>query len=149
MGQKEPDTNDMEVTPMGVVPGPIQVRNWQNRFLPAERQGEDVSCDALVDSGAVDLALPIDLLERLKLEGLGTVGVFTANGGHHRYRVFGIAELEVQGRTCHVRAIELPLGATPLLGAVPLEEMDWHISPQEKKLLPNPASPDGPLLPLC
>jgi hypothetical protein len=48
-----------------------------------------------------------------------------------------------------VRAIELPRGADPLLGAVPLEEMDWHISAQEKKLLPNPKSPEKPLLPLC
>ena len=61
----------------------------------------------------------------------------------------GIVELEVQGRKCHVRAIELPRGAEPLLGAVPLEEMDWHISAQEKKLLPNPKSPEKPLLPLC
>jgi ribonuclease J len=48
-----------------------------------------------------------------------------------------------------VRVIELPHGSKPLLGAVPLEEMDWHVSPQEKKLLPNPQSPEQPLLPLC
>jgi clan AA aspartic protease len=134
---------------MGVFSVPIKVRNWQNRFLPPERRGEEVSCEALVDSGAAELALPIDLLERLKLEELGTVRVFTADGGQHEYRVFGIAELEVQGRTCHVRVIELPHGAEPLLGAIPLEEMDWHISPMEKKLVPNPRSPDRPLLPLC
>jgi hypothetical protein len=55
----------------------------------------------------------------------------------------------VQGRSCQVRAIELPRGAKPLLGAVPLEEMDWHVSPQERRLLPNPESPDEPLLSLC
>jgi len=27
--------------------------------------------------------------------------------------------------------------------------MHWHISPLEKKLLANPESPDGPLVPLC
>jgi hypothetical protein len=32
---------------------------------------------------------------------------------------------------------------------VPLEEMDWHVSPQGKELVPNPMSPDKPLLPLC
>ena len=134
---------------MGVFSVPIKVRNWQNRFLPPENQGEEVACDALVDSGAAELALPGDHIERLRLEELGTIRVFTGDGGRHDYRVFGIAEVEVQGRTCHVRAIELPHGAKPLLGAVPLEEMDWHVSPQEKKLLPNPESPDGPLLPLC
>ena len=95
------------------------------------------------------LALPAELIEPLKLEELGKVRVFTADGGEHKYRLFGMAEVEVQGRTCQVRAIEVPRGTEPLLGAIPLEAMDWHISPLEKKLLPNPKSPDGPLLPLC
>lgn len=134
---------------MGVFRVPIEVANWQNRFLPLDRQGEGVACEAIVDSGAAELALPIDLIERLKLEELGSVRVVTADGGQHEYRVFGIAEIEVQGRTCQVRVIELPHGAEPLLGAVPLEEMDWHIAPGEKRLVPNPRSPDKPLLPLC
>ena len=127
----------------------VKIKNWQNRYLPPEKQGEDVECEALIDSGAAELALPIELVDRLKLEQLGTVNVYTADGGEHDYRVFGIAEIEVQGRVCQVRAIELPHGAEPLLGAVPLEEMDWHISPIEKKLVPNPKSPERPLLPLC
>lgn len=134
---------------MGVFSIPIKVRNWQNRFLPPERRGEEISCAALVDSGAAELALPVDLLERLKLEELGTVRVFRADGGQHDYRVFGIAEVEVQRRVCQVRVIELPHGAEPLLGTLPLEEMDWHISPLEKRLVPDPRSPERPLLPLC
>ena len=134
---------------MGVFSVAIKVRNWQNQFLPADEQGEEVSCDALVDTGAVELALPLELIESLKLRELGTIKAFTADGARHDFRVFGIAELEVHGRVCQVRAIELPHGARPLLGAVPLEEMDWHISPQRKQLVPNPESPDEPLLPLC
>jgi len=134
---------------MGVFSVSIRLRNWQNRFLPPEEQGEEVACEALVDSGAAELALPTDLIERLRLEPVGEVSVYTADGGQHEYRVFGIAEVEVQGRVSQVRVIELPHGAEPLLGAVPLEEMDWHISPSEKKLVPNPRSPDKPLLPLC
>ena len=87
-------------------------------------------------------------MEKLRLKPLDSVWARTADGGRHEYRVCGIVELEVQGRKCRVQAIELPHGAEPLLGAVPLEEMDWHISAQEKRLLPNPKSPDKPLLPL-
>ncbi len=134
---------------MGVFSVPVRIRNWQNRFLPPDRQGEEISCEALVDSGAAELALPFELVERLRLEELGRVGVYTADGGQHEYRVFGIAEIEVQGRVCQIRVMELPHGAKPLLGAVPLELMDWHISPTEGKLVPNPRSPEGPLLPLC
>ena len=134
---------------MGVFAVPIKVRNWQNRYLPADKQGEEVECMALVDSGAAELSLPTEMIDQLKLEELGTVQVYTADGGQHEYRVFGIAEVEVQGRVSQVRAIELPHGTEPLLGAVPLEEMDWHISPLQKKLLPNPKSPEKPVLPLC
>ncbi len=134
---------------MGVFRIPLKVKNWQNRFLPKEKQGIDVVCEALVDTGAAELALPADLIEDLKLEFVGEVPVCMADGGQHLYRVFGMAEVQVEGRNCQVRVIELPHGAEPLLGAVPLEEMDWHVSPLEKKLLPNPRSPDRPLLPLC
>jgi len=121
---------------MGVFSVQVKLKNWQNRFLADDEKGEDVICNALVDSGAAELALP-------------KVRVYTADGGEHEYRVFGIVEIEVEGRICHVRVIELPHGAEPLLGAVPLEEMDCHVSPLQKKLLPNPRSPEKPLLPLC
>jgi clan AA aspartic protease len=134
---------------MGVFRVGVKIRNWQNRYLPPDKQGEEVACEALVDTGAAELALPAEMIERLRLEYVGEVRVYTADGGEHDYRVFGIAEVEVEGRTCQVRAIELPHGAEPLLGAVPLEEMDWHISPVEKRLIPNPRSPEKPLLPLA
>ena len=133
---------------MGVFRVPVKVRNWQNRYLPSDRQGKEVECEALVDSRAAEFALPVELLDPLRLEYLGEVRVYAADAGEHDYRVFGIAEVEVQGRVCQVRVIELPHGAEPLLGAVPLEEMDWHISPAEKRLVANPRSPDKPLLPL-
>lgn len=133
---------------MGVFDVEIKIRNWLNRYLPEGERGEEIVCKALVDSGAAELALPSELIERLKLVELGMVGVKTADGGRHQFRAMGIAEVEVQGRICHVRAIELPRGAQPLLGAAPLEAMDWHISPVQRRLVPNPLSPEGPLLPL-
>jgi len=119
-----------------------------DRF-PEAKRGEEVQCEALVDSVTMELALPGEVIERLKLEQVGSVRVYTADGAEHECRVSGIVEIELQGRVCQVRAIELPYGAKPFLGAVPLEEMDLHISPQEKKLVPNPRSPQKPLLSLC
>jgi clan AA aspartic protease len=133
---------------MGVFSVRARMRNLLDRYRPPAERGEDVECDLLVDSGAVQLALPAETVQKLKLEPLSTTRVRTADGGVHDYRVCGIVQLEVQGRTCSVQAIELPRGTKPLLGAVPLEEMDWHVSPQDKKLLPNPESPDKPLLPM-
>ena len=124
------------------------MRNWQNRFLPPEQQGEDVSCDAVADPGAIELCLPAELVERLRLVQVGTMAAETADGARHRLRVMGMAEVEVQGRSTHAQVVELPRGARPLLGAVPLEQMDWHISPKEQRLVPNPRNPEEPVLPL-
>ncbi|MHC4502535.1 MAG: pepsin/retropepsin-like aspartic protease family protein [Planctomycetota bacterium] len=134
---------------MGVFRVPVELRNWQNRFLREDERGEDVECEALVDSSAIELSLPAEMIRKLRLEHVGEIRVYTADGNRPTYRVFGIVDLTVQGRSCQVRAIELPQATEPLLGAIPLEEMDWHISPQERKLLPDPKSPEGPLLPLC
>ena len=134
---------------MGAFKVRIKMRNLFNEYLPESERGEDVQCDAMVDTGAAELALPADIVEKLALKAYETVRVVTADAGKHEYRICGMVELEVQGRKCQVRAIELPRGSKPLLGAVPLEEMDWHVSPLKKKLLPNPESPDRPLLPLC
>jgi predicted aspartyl protease len=83
---------------MGVFSVKTVLNNWQNRFLPIEKQGKQVYCDALVDTGAAELALPTEIIQELKLEEVGKVRVYTADGGEHEYSVFGIVELEVQGR---------------------------------------------------
>ncbi|MCX7015779.1 MAG: hypothetical protein NTW86_25040, partial [Candidatus Sumerlaeota bacterium] len=77
---------------MGVFRVSARLRNWQNKFLPAAKRGRDVRCDVLVDSGAAELALPAELISRLRLEETGTVRVHTADGGEHEYRVFGIVD---------------------------------------------------------
>ena len=126
---------------LGIFSVPVKMRNWQNRFLPPEQQGQEVSCDMLVDSGAAELALPAEIMDSLKLEELGDMRVVTADGTQRECRVLGMVELEVQGRVCQVRAIELPRGTQPLLGAVPLEEMDWHIRSVRTKTGPQSAFP--------
>ena len=133
---------------MGVFSVEIGLRNWQNRFLAVEEQGEDVVCDAIVDTGSTELCLPAEVVERLKLLELGQMNTQLADGSEHAYRIMGIVEVEVLGRICQVRAIEMPRGSAVLLGAVPLEEMDWHVYPKEGRLGPNPRFPDadGPVL---
>ena len=126
----------------------VRLRNWQNKFLPKEKQGEEVVCDAIVDSGAMELALPGEIVERLKLELLQNTSISTHNDARQQRRMVGIVELDVQGRKCCTTAAELPEGATPILGWGPLAEMDWHIDPLEEKLVGRPESPDKPLLPM-
>jgi predicted aspartyl protease len=39
--------------------------------------------EALVDSSAAELALPVEFIERLRLDHLGKARVYTADGGEH------------------------------------------------------------------
>lgn len=121
----------------------ITVSNWQKKLGGAS---EEVTVEAAVSTGSTDLALPADIIEKLGLEEIGEVEVSVSDGSRRKCRIYGIAELEVQGRTCHVRAVELPRDSKPLLGAVPLQEMDFHILMSERKLTPNPDSRNVPLI---
>lgn len=87
---------------MGVFRVRAHMSNLLDRYRPEQERGDTVECEVMVDCGAAELALPAELVEKLKLEPLDTIRVYTADGGEHDYRVCGIVELEGQGRKCHV-----------------------------------------------
>ena len=74
---------------MGVFTVETKITNWQNRFLPEDERGDEVTCAALVDTGAVELALPAELIERLRLVQVGVIRAETADGAHRRYPPMG------------------------------------------------------------
>jgi len=121
---------------MGCFSVPIKLTKW------GADEGEEVTCDALVDTGAIKLALPSDIVRRLGLSPIQSIRVSTATDTL-TLQELGMVKLDILGRVCVVTAIEIPEGKRPLLGAIPLEETDWYVSPTEKKLVPNPLSRDG------
>lgn len=127
---------------MGTFTVPIRLHRWPDGN--AGHGGQAVEREAYVDSGSVHLALPAELVEGLQLQEMGRVRARTADGVRHDYRLVGMVQAEVQGRSCVVHAVELPRGAPVLLGAIPLEIMDWHIDLLHQKLRPSPESPDLP-----
>lgn len=131
----------MNSLPMGVIRVPIKLRNQRDRSLPQQQRGEEIECEAIVDFGASGLALPANFVARLKLQPLDTVHIYTLDEGEYQYRVCGIAELEVRGRTYHVKVSELPQDAEPLLGAAMLEGLDRHVPPQDNGSFLSPESP--------
>lgn len=123
---------------MGVFSVEVRMRNLLDYLVPEGVSNEEVVCDALVDTGSSELCLPAEIVEQLGLLFVGRKTMRTADGGRHIWRLMGVVQLEVQGRECEVRAVELPRGALPLLGAEPLATMDWHISPKDGILIPRP-----------
>jgi len=69
-----------------------------------------------------------------------------ANGEVIECKVVSGVELRFKNRTSYCNAIVLPGDSEPLLGAIPLEEMDVIINSSRQELLVNPEHPDMAVL---
>jgi predicted aspartyl protease len=69
--------------------------------------------DVLVDTGAMSLCLPIDIVQRLGLPKLRDVMVTTATGDHAR-ALYANAPLQIAGRSALSPSDARPVGSLPL-----------------------------------
>jgi len=65
-----------------------------------------------------------------------------ANGSVVEYDVVGPIRVKFANRTATCNAFVLPGDGEPLLGAIPMEEMDVLIHPQRQELIVNPEHPN-------
>jgi clan AA aspartic protease len=107
-----------------------------------------VEVDALVDTGATGLVLPLDLVERLGVRELRRVEVGLADGSKRSVAVVTGLSIEILGRGMVCDAFVMPAGSTPLIGQIQLEWLDLVVDPSSRDVMANPAHPDGPLLDL-
>lgn len=96
---------------------------------------------ALVDSGAYMLAINDYIKEQLDLPVLEEQTARLADESEIRVEVVGPVEVRFENRSTTVRAIVLPGNAEPLLGVIPLEDMDVVVDPKQQRLIVNPESP--------
>jgi len=118
------------------------------RGLVAADAVHSVEIEALVDTGATMLAIPEEVVEQLGIEPQGTRRVRDARGIVVEVPWVGGLMIEILGRTMTCDALVIPKGATPLIGQIPLEELDLLVDPKTREVRVNPASPDMPLLDL-
>ncbi|MDE0085227.1 MAG: retroviral-like aspartic protease family protein [Candidatus Poribacteria bacterium] len=93
--------------------------------------------NALVDTGATGLCLPISLIERLGLTPLRKIQAETANGIVTR-TIYSEVEYTVLERSDSIRVTDLPDGMPVLLGHMILEALDLCVD-MKKGLIHNPA----------
>jgi len=94
--------------------------------------------DALVDTGASTLSLPVRLVRQLGLARRHDKRV-TASTGFGLAAVYDAVRLTIGGRDCTVDVMEVPDNVPVLIGQVPLELLDFVIDPRSQRLIGNPA----------
>ncbi len=116
--------------------------------LRSAKKIRTIEVEALVDTGATMLVLPADIVQKLGLVPVGTRGVKLADGSTKRIPWVTDVRLEVLNRFGVFSALVMPAGSPPLIGQIPLEELDLIVDPKSRDVRVNPASPDIPLLDL-
>jgi predicted aspartyl protease len=136
---------------MGEVKVEVTLENAVDR--ERSRLGEipeaDVRCrtlHVLVDSGAVMMVLPQDLVEVLGLREIGKPIVTYADDRKEERPVAGIVTVRVGDRETSLNCVVGPPSSEPLLGQIPLEAMDLLVDCGQERLVPRPESPFLPLL---
>lgn len=125
-----------EADAMGIIRTEFQFANPANRTL------QPVKALTLVDTGALHLCLPEHIAIQLDLRELEKREVTLANG--HRITVPYCGPVEIQFKNRHCFTGAMVMGDEPLLGAIPMEDMDLVISPSLRQVDVNPASPNIP-----
>jgi len=119
---------------MGIVGANIKLSNARNLEL------RSVETYCIVNTGPTYLCITQEIALQLKLEELQKRDVKLANGQIIEVPYVGPIKLEFEDRSCFVGA--MVMGDTPLLGAIPMEDMDLVVHPKLLKLTVHPERPN-------
>ena len=108
--------------------------------------GKSIEIDALIDTGATMVVLPQDIVHELELRKVREIKVRYANNKVEMKPVYRAAVIEILGREGTFDVIGEEEGSQPLMGQVVLEVLDLVVDPRTRKLMPNPASPETPMI---
>ena len=100
----------------------------------------EVRC--LADTGALMMSITETIVIQLELEELEKRSVTIADGIVRQVPFVGPIRIDFGNRFCFTGAFVL--GNEPLLGAVPMEEMDLVVQPSKQRVIPNPEHPNVP-----
>jgi clan AA aspartic protease len=116
------------------------------RHIIDEEDIKSIRISMMVDSGAYMMAINEDIQSQLNLSFIEKRKAVMANGSVEEYDVVGPVLLKFQNRTATCNAFVLQGSNEPLLGAIPMEEMDVLIHPRQNELIVNPEHPYNAVL---
>jgi clan AA aspartic protease len=131
---------------MGLVVASIELINGEDLVLARkniipEAEVRKMNVDMLVDSGAYNLCINEVIQSQLQFPVVGKRKAETADGRIVEFDLVSNVEVRFKNRSTTCRAMVLPGNNEPLLGAIPMEDMDVLIHPLKGELIVNPAHP--------
>ena len=138
---------------MGEIVASMKLENTEDRGIVSEGLRDEstvrrATVDGVVDTGAVMLVLPEDVVGRLGLRTRGKVVVTYADERRELRPVAGPVTVHIGDRGMNADCIVGPPLSEPLIGQVVLESLDLVADCANRTLGPRPESPDYPLLKL-
>ncbi len=134
------------VCDMGLVYADIQLINGEdialaNRNIIGEDEVKSMWINMLVDTGSYMLAINESIQEQMQFPIVEKRKAQLADGSIVECNVVSHVELKFKNRRTMCNAMVLPGDNEPLLGAIPLEDMDVLIHPLRQELIVNPDHP--------
>jgi len=102
--------------------------------------------ETVIDTGATMLVLPEDIVDELGLRKIREATVKYANNQTERKSVYAGLIVELKGRIGNFEAVAEVIGSQPLVGQIVLEALDLVVDPRTRTLIPNPRSPEMPMV---
>lgn len=138
---------------MGEINISFQLENSfdRDRFFEQQIKEDEIRSycmNGVVDTGAVMLILPQDVVEKLGLRIRRKVIVSYADERKEERAVAGVVTVIIGDRSMVTECIVGPPLSEALIGQVVLEELDLLADCQQHTLCPRPESPIYPLLKL-
>ena len=138
---------------MGETVASMELKNTADRSVAArglldEAAIRRTTVKGVVDTGAVMLVLPENVVSRLGLETQRRVVVTYADERKETRQVAGPVTIHIGNRFMIAECIIGPPLSEPLIGQIVLEALDLVADCTNRTVGPRPESPDSPLLKL-
>ena len=131
---------------MGLVYADIKLINGDDivlarRNIIGQDEVKEMNVSMLVDTGSYNLCINEDIQSILQFNVVEKRLAETADGRVVECDVVDNVQVRFKNRATTCRAMILPGSCEPLLGAIPLEDMDVLVDSQRQELIVNPEHP--------
>ena len=131
---------------MGTIYAEIELINSEDlalarRNIIGDEEVKRMPVNMLVDTGAYNLCINETIQEQLSLPFIEKRKAQLANGHVEEYDIVGPVVVKFKNRRTVCNAMVLQGDNEPLLGGIPLEDMDVLIHPLRQELIVNPDHP--------